>query len=246
MPTAWLRRRKTMMVLLAMLTLTCFWFWMHTAPWMSVSSSSKRAPIDPDIRKLLREVPGAIPGKTPKRTDVGRQGMPYPSKEELTMLLIEQMQDPEFRVDHGVWNEWRHWLKDGATWPDDAHIQFLTQRQQVSSSGLDDLRLYLESPIGWEMKHLHVAPLTVFSKSYCPYSKAAKALLHEYGATYTAYDVDLRPDAHPIQPLLWYLTGHRTYPKVMTGQKLLGGNDRLQELHERGLLRGILHGAGAL
>lgn len=46
--------------------------------------------------------------------------------------------------------------------------------------------------------------------------------------------------------LLWDLTGHRTYPKVLEGARLLGGYDSLEHLHEGGLLHGILNGAGVL
>lgn len=46
--------------------------------------------------------------------------------------------------------------------------------------------------------------------------------------------------------LLWDLTGHRTYPKVLEGAHLLGGYDSVEHLHEEGLLHGILNGAGVL
>ncbi len=59
--------------------------------------------------------------------------------------------------------------------------------------------------------------LTVFSKSYCPYSKRTKALLTSLNATFTVYEVDLRPDAHNLQPLLAQLTRHKTFPPSWPG-----------------------------
>ena len=49
------------------------------------------------------------------------------------------------------------------------------------------LTQYLEHPLHWAEKHRARTPFTVFSKSYCPYSKRAKALLDSDDALYPAF-----------------------------------------------------------
>ncbi|CDS82036.1 related to Glutaredoxin [Sporisorium scitamineum] len=110
----------------------------------------------------------------------------------------------------------------------------------------DAYQLYLLSRRDWVTKVRPSFGLTVFSKSYCPYSKKAKTLLDSLNATYTVYEVDLRPDAHELQPLLAKLTGHRTFPTVLVRDRLLGGNDDVQDLHSIHALKSILESVGAL
>ncbi len=88
--------------------------------------------------------------------------------------------------------------------------------------------------------------LTVFSKSYCPYSKKAKALLASLNATFTVHEVDLRADAEYLQPALASVSGHRTYPTIFVQGTLLGGSDDLEDLQHKGVLEGILRGAHVL
>ena len=95
----------------------------------------------------------------------------------------------------------------------------------------------------------------IFSKSYCPHSKRAKQLLLEI------YDIIPKPvvveldvlgptipqsvdsDEPPVQlgkalqELLGETTGRRTVPNIMVGGRhSIGGNDKIWELHEAGLL----------
>jgi len=222
LPLAWFRRRKTLLVAALILVCVCVWLWVDPpatrAPRLWPLSRKR---IDPDIRELLRTTPGAVPGvPSPPDGPEGRNGEPYPSRRDMTTMLIEQLREPSFRVDESVWREWAAWLEPGA-WPDDAHVQFLTELKRFNGGDLADVKRYLNSPMAWEMYHLQLEPLIVFSKSYCPYSRGAKALLTDYHANYTAYEVDLRYDFAHIAPLLWALTGHRTYPKVLTGSHLV-------------------------
>lgn len=69
---------------------------------------------------------------------------------------------------------------------------------------------YLESHDSWLQKHRRESPLTVFSKSYCPYSKRAKALLTQMGADFEVYEVDQRADGAALQASLRELSGHAT------------------------------------
>lgn len=91
-------------------------------------------------------------------------------------------------------------------------------------------------------------PVIVFSKTYCPYSKKAKAILAEYALKKQPVfiEADLRPDMAKIKALLRRLTGQDTFPNVVVNGKSLGGADRLTVLHESGKLKKKLKAAGAL
>ncbi|GJE94394.1 glutaredoxin [Phanerochaete sordida] len=89
-------------------------------------------------------------------------------------------------------------------------------------------------------------PLVVFSKSYCPYSKRAKALLASYNLkpAPTVVELDLRADGPIIQGILGRLTGRRTVPNVILQGESIGGSDDIMALHEEGELMPLLQKAG--
>ncbi|KAJ5610782.1 hypothetical protein N7510_007501 [Penicillium lagena] len=82
---------------------------------------------------------------------------------------------------------------------------------------------------------LKQAPVIIFSKSYCPYSKKAKSILLE------KYDISPRPyvvelDNHRIgkdlQDLLGETTGRKTVPNVMVNGMSIGGGDEIGALDQ--------------
>ncbi|WFD38192.1 uncharacterized protein MJAP1_001140 [Malassezia japonica] len=247
-PVQWLRRRKFLiggvfLIAVVLTYLNAFGHVQRMQPWAKPT-------VDAEIAHLLRTVPGALPGRETSAqsdplADDGHHGAAYPSRSDLTLVLLTQLQEPHFQPHDSVWATWKEWLQEGTEVPSDMHIQFLTELKRMDN-GTADARLYLEHPLHWAEKHRARTPFTVFSKSYCPYSKRAKALLDSYGAKYDRYEVDLAHHSDFFASLLWDLTGHRTYPKVLEGARLLGGYDSLEHLHEGGLLHGILNGAGVL
>lgn len=83
------------------------------------------------------------------------------------------------------------------------------------------------------------SPAIIFSKSYCPYSKAAKKLLLEkYSIDPPPFVVEL--DEHPLgaklQSKLKEMTGRGTVPNIMIDGKSIGGSDDVAELDSRGTL----------
>ncbi|CAK7214272.1 hypothetical protein SCUCBS95973_002083 [Sporothrix curviconia] len=75
---------------------------------------------------------------------------------------------------------------------------------------------------------LQRAPVVIFSKSYCPFSKRAKGvLLDKYVIDPAPFVVEL--DTHPLGPALQArlaeLTGRRTVPNILVGGKSIGGGD---------------------
>ncbi|WFC99995.1 hypothetical protein MYAM1_002742 [Malassezia yamatoensis] len=229
-PLQWFRRRKTMILAGVVFFMVVLWLQImgKTVPWRSSPSIF----VDPEIAELLRTIPGAVPGNiVPKGdalADAGHGGKEYPSREDMILVLLKQLRDPSFRFPHSQWPTWSAWIEDGSGIPRDAHVQFVTELKRLGN-GTEDARLYLEHPANWAEKHRRQTPFTVFSKSYCPYSKKAKALLNSYKAHYDVYEVDLHrtskqthtDDTEFMAKLLWDLTGHRTYPKVLEGPRLL-------------------------
>ncbi|KAI5805436.1 hypothetical protein DFH27DRAFT_370894 [Peziza echinospora] len=90
---------------------------------------------------------------------------------------------------------------------------------------------------------LRVAPVLVFSKTTCPYSKAAKAiLLQKLRITPPPHVVEL--DQHPhgraLQTFLKDKTGRGTVPNIFVRGKSIGGSDELSALWEAGDLEALL------
>ncbi|PWN50023.1 hypothetical protein IE53DRAFT_387700 [Violaceomyces palustris] len=173
-----------------------------------------------------------------------------------SLLLLHALQMPGYRVGR----DWREvYLDQGGKKKnakferlvDEVGLTFgtnqgkgLGRRAWIKTSVL--LELYRRSESKWVSLLRSRTGLTVFSKSYCPYSKATKNLLDNLGARYSVYEVDLRPDAEYLQPLLAELTGHKTFPNVLIQERTLGGNDNIQALNSQKTLKGMLKGIGAL
>ncbi|KAK0123558.1 hypothetical protein ONS96_010537 [Cadophora gregata f. sp. sojae] len=86
--------------------------------------------------------------------------------------------------------------------------------------------------------------VAVFSKSYCPYCKATKALLTELGAKYYSIELDQVDDGSAIQAALKEINGQTSVPNIYIKQKHIGGNSDLQAI--KGDLNNLLTDAGAL
>jgi len=89
-------------------------------------------------------------------------------------------------------------------------------------------------------------PLVIFSKTYCPYSKKAKALIQRYNVQPQPLiiEVDLREDADVIKAQLHRLTGRATFPNIIIQARSIGGSDDIEELHDAGLLAILLRTGG--
>ncbi|EGW32079.1 uncharacterized protein SPAPADRAFT_61163 [Spathaspora passalidarum NRRL Y-27907] len=86
-----------------------------------------------------------------------------------------------------------------------------------------------------------LSPMTIFSKSYCPFSKALKALM---STTYTItpepniVELDKHEHGAQLQDYLAEKSGRRTVPNVLVGTSFesRGGNDDFQAFHQEGEL----------
>lgn len=91
-----------------------------------------------------------------------------------------------------------------------------------------------------------LAPMTIFSKTYCPYSKKVKALLHDnYEITPepTIVELDKHANGKELQDYVGEITGRSTVPNVLVGalSDSRGGADDFVKLHEEGKLLGLLN-----
>ncbi|GBE80617.1 Monothiol glutaredoxin-7 [Sparassis crispa] len=149
--------------------------------------------------------------------------------------------------------------KDAAESVPEIHalLHFVTEHpdQRLNGSALDpaekvDVRVFAPGgDMDWE-KHLRVlrdeAPLVVFSKTFCPFSQRAKALLGSYliSPPPTVIELNLREDGPVIQGLLHRLTGRRTVPNILLMGESIGGADDIQQLHDENKLKVLLEERG--
>lgn len=78
------------------------------------------------------------------------------------------------------------------------------------------------------------APVIIFSKTYCPYSKRAKTLLLERYTIEPApivIEIDKHPMGAALQAKLAVLTGRSTVPNILVSGKSIGGGDDIAALH---------------
>ncbi|RPB09716.1 glutaredoxin, partial [Morchella conica CCBAS932] len=95
--------------------------------------------------------------------------------------------------------------------------------------------------------YLKRAPVVIFSKSYCPYSKRAKTLLlDKYNIVPAPLVVELDQHAHgaEIQAALGKRTGRRTVPNVLVAGESIGGCDDVYAMEEEGRLHDRIKALG--
>lgn len=83
-------------------------------------------------------------------------------------------------------------------------------------------------------------PVTIYTKSYCPYCHRAKQLLHELGVeNFTEIDAEADPAAFEE---VKRQTGRHTVPQIFIGQTHVGGFSDMDDLHRQGKLTALLNG----
>ncbi|PKI83732.1 hypothetical protein MVES1_002435 [Malassezia vespertilionis] len=200
------------------------------------------AQFETDAYALVHTIPGAIPGVVNAHTgaeDGGNDGQAYPTQAHMRVVLLEQLYGGTFSLENSVWPSWRAWLET-AQYPTDAHVQFLSELIRMNGS-TTDARFFLEHPVAWDREHGRKFRASVFSLTYCPYSRAAKARLSALQANFSIVEADEIGSSGQVtsfKSLLKLVTGHPTFPKVLLNTKVL--------LDEDGLLVGMLRDAGAL
>ncbi|PHT35130.1 Glutaredoxin-C4 [Capsicum baccatum] len=82
--------------------------------------------------------------------------------------------------------------------------------------------------------------IVIFSKSYCPYCKKAKAVFKELKQKPYVVELDERDDGWNIQDAISEIVGRRTVPQVFINGKHIGGSDDTIEAYENGELAKLL------
>ncbi|WP_230530091.1 glutaredoxin 3 [Microvirga roseola] len=81
-------------------------------------------------------------------------------------------------------------------------------------------------------------PITIYTKSWCPYCSAAKKLLDEKGAAFIEIDIEAKPEARA--EMIQKANGRTSVPQIFIGEKHVGGCDDLYALDDRGQLEPLL------
>ncbi|MEL6215924.1 MAG: glutaredoxin 3 [Pseudomonadota bacterium] len=83
-----------------------------------------------------------------------------------------------------------------------------------------------------------MAQITVYSKDYCPYCAAAKALLERKGVEFEVIDVSA--DQAQLSRMLERSNGRRTVPQIFIDELHVGGFDDLSAMDRDGKLDPLL------
>ncbi|THH02808.1 hypothetical protein EW145_g6704 [Phellinidium pouzarii] len=115
----------------------------------------------------------------------------------------------------------------------------LFSRQSTSSTSVTDVKAFVNNVIESNR-------IAVFSKSYCPYCRNAKSLLHDTygGVPATVLELDQRDDGNDIQDYLLEKTGQRTVPSIFIDQRHIGGSNDLAKLENEGNLNDLIYKEG--
>jgi len=74
------------------------------------------------------------------------------------------------------------------------------------------------------MKNSPNNKVTIYSKGYCPYCKAAKRILQAKGIEYVEIDVEVNPEK---MTEMLSRSRRRTVPQIFYGEQHIGGHDDL-------------------
>uniref|UniRef100_A0A1I7Z4P2 Glutaredoxin domain-containing protein n=1 Tax=Steinernema glaseri TaxID=37863 RepID=A0A1I7Z4P2_9BILA len=87
----------------------------------------------------------------------------------------------------------------------------------------------------------------VFSKTYCPFSRALKTLLKNYKIKdMKVVELDLEENMHDMQDHLQTLSGIHTVPQLFVNGKFIGNFEETELKEETGQLKKILRAADAI
>ncbi len=81
-------------------------------------------------------------------------------------------------------------------------------------------------------------PIVIYTKSWCPYCHAAKALLRRKGWTFT--EIDVTTDSEGQQEMTRRAGGRTSVPQIFIGETHVGGCDDLHALDDAGKLDAMM------
>jgi glutaredoxin 3 len=102
------------------------------------------------------------------------------------------------------------------------------------------LSMQMSSAEDFAKQEISKNKVVVFSKSYCPYCSATKALFEDLRVDAAIYELNELDNGQAIQDALLKMTGQRTVPNVFINGQHIGGNDKTQALNSSGKLKTLL------
>ena len=82
--------------------------------------------------------------------------------------------------------------------------------------------------------------IIIYTKEWCPYCRAAKALLSEKGASFTEISLEKHPAER--EAMIARSGGRTSVPQIFIDERHVGGSDDLHALDARGGLDPLLAG----
>ncbi|KAI9481294.1 MAG: Alg9-like mannosyltransferase family-domain-containing protein [Benjaminiella poitrasii] len=129
-------------------------------------------------------------------------------------------------------------LKSLSQWQDELHRGDLLPVRFNMAPKLYTLRLDKPYQV-WIQSTLLKHPFVLYSKTYCPYSMAAKRLLSKYCKDVHVVEANLDRDPDEVKFALFHLTRQATFPNFFKNGQSLGGYDQLMALEREGKLADI-------
>jgi len=88
--------------------------------------------------------------------------------------------------------------------------------------------------------------MVVFTKSYCPYSRALRTMLDENGleGQYNVFEIDRREHGNELHKVLKEMSGRMTIPNVYLNRENLGGDEEVEAMAANGALKRKLQDLG--
>ena len=86
-----------------------------------------------------------------------------------------------------------------------------------------------------------VAPVVMYTTSWCPYCSRARQLFERKGVPFTEIDVE---EVDGARAEMQRRSGRTSVPQIFVGERHLGGFDDTRALDERGELDPLLAGSG--
>lgn len=83
-----------------------------------------------------------------------------------------------------------------------------------------------------------MAPVTIYTKTWCPYCMAAKELLETKGVGFKEIEISRSPELR--DEMMAKAPGRSTVPQIFIGERHIGGCDDLYALDRKGELDRLL------
>ncbi|KAL5699801.1 Glutaredoxin-C4 [Ranunculus cassubicifolius] len=128
--------------------------------------------------------------------------------------------------------------------PQTTTVRMMMRRRSIVTLPIPMMAVCASAEAAFVKKTISSHDIVIFSKSYCPYCKTAKAVFKELNQSPHIIELDERDDGFSVQEALGEIVGRHTVPQVFVNGKHIGGADDTVEAYESGDLARLLGVAG--